>query len=100
MILKAFFFALIFIATIARAEADSGRFCAQTFNVYGPIYASKVEQRIKAASGAVQKEPCDAIQLQELWLPQSYRQFTTALQNEGLTFVHGDSLRNDKMNTG
>ncbi len=44
------------------------QFCLQNFNAYGPIYASKVEERSEMISSFLQWIPkCEVVHLQEVW---------------------------------
>lgn len=50
------------------ADPNPPRFCLQNFNAYGPIYASKVEERTERMTGFLQSIPkCDVVHLQEVW---------------------------------
>ena len=47
-------FALLSLPSLALA--DSGRFCVQTFNVYGPAYASGVAYRLSRLAEEIVKD--------------------------------------------
>lgn len=43
-------------------------FCMQNFNAYGPIYASRIEERTEWMTAELQAKPrCDVVHLQEVW---------------------------------
>mgnify|MGYP001078679104 CR=1 FL=1 len=97
MISRAFFFVLF----LSSAPALAGSFCVQTFNVYGPAYASNVGGRLERTAAELLQKPCEATQLQELWRDSDYSNFTRALESGRLAFVRADTLRSgDEALTG
>lgn len=93
----AFLFLFLFAAS---AQADRGTLCVQTFNVYGPAYASNVSGRLKKLADEFLREPCDAIQLQELWKDNHYNEFVQAMTSARLAPIRADQTRRDKAITG
>ncbi len=45
----------------------------QTFNAYGPVYAPHVLGRAERFAEAIERDPCDVIQLQEVWANDHFR---------------------------
>jgi hypothetical protein len=89
MLSRAFFFGFFFLSTPALAA----NFCVQTFNVYGPAYASNVGGRLERSAAELLRTPCEATQFQELWRDSNYNNFTRALEPGRLAFVRADALR-------
>lgn len=74
--------------------------CAQSFNVYGPAYASSVESRVTRTAKALLQQPCEVIQLQELWREQTYRTFRDTMGPARMKIYHADELRSDDKKIG
>jgi hypothetical protein len=100
MTTRAFLFSAILAVISAPAFADSGRFCVQTFNVYGPAYASGVEYRLSRLAEEIVKEPCAATQFQEFWRDGQYETFKEEIRDARLAMVRADALRQDGSMTG
>lgn len=97
------FFISAFLAAIsftAPAQAASGRFCVQTFNVYGPAYASGVEYRLSRLAEEIVREPCAATQFQEFWRDGHYETFKDEISDARLAMVRADEFRADGSMTG
>lgn len=90
-----FAFLFLFLSTSVIAQAQQS-FCAQTFNVYGPAYASQVQNRLNRLAVELTKDRCDFIQLQELWRESHYLPFRNELEKENYGLVRADELRGDK----
>lgn len=59
------------------------QFCLQTFNAYGPIYASGVEERTEKIASFLQWLPqCDVVHLQEVWNESQIDQFEKYLSRQ------------------
>ena len=99
MITRAFFFALL-ASLSPLAQADSGNFCAQTFNVYATAYASGVSDRLERLASELTRTPCDAIQFQEFWRLNDYTDFRNNLRSARMETVQADTLRNDGKKIG
>lgn len=99
---RAFFisaaWAALSIATPAFAE--SGQFCVQSFNVYGPAYASGVTYRLSRLAEEIVKEPCAATQFQEFWQDGDYETFLEEIRGARLATVRADAYRSDGFMTG
>lgn len=74
--------------------------CAQSFNVYGPAYASSVESRVVRTAKTFLQQPCEVIQLQELWREQTYRTFRDTMGPARMKIYHADELRSDDKKIG
>lgn len=99
MISRAFFYSLFLLAS--PAFAATGSFCVQTFNVYGPAYASNVEGRLVRTAEELVRGPCEATQFQELWREVNYQTFIQALSPSRLAFIRADEIRTgDEAMTG
>lgn len=93
-----FLFALAFSPS---AFADTrGAFCVQTFNVYATAYASNKTARLSQIAETLTNEPCDSIQLQELWQAADYRRFASDFARSAMKLVQADSLRRDRAMIG
>lgn len=88
------------IAISSPAFADSGRFCVQSFNVYGPAYASGVEYRLSRLAEEIVKAPCAATQFQEFWRDGQYKAFVKEISAARLATVRADEYRADGSMTG
>lgn len=75
-------------------------FCAQTFNVYAPAYASNVSGRLSRLAQEIQTESCDVVQFQELWRDNDYAAFKGNLRSSRYKLIRADELRNDKFIIG
>lgn len=82
------------------AQAQSGSFCVQTFNVYAPAYASNVEYRVSRIAEDLLKEPCDSIQFQEIWKRTTYDQFSSEFAAANMKQIFADNLRHDQAMIG
>lgn len=92
---------LFFLALLPySAFADSGRFCVQSFNVYGPAYASNVSYRLTRLADELVKDPCAATQFQEFWRDSDYQNFLAQTSSARLAFVRADEARRDRAMTG
>jgi endonuclease/exonuclease/phosphatase family metal-dependent hydrolase len=96
----AFFFSLLFWLALGPAHGSSGSFCVQTFNVYGPAYASSVDWRISRLADELLRDPCDSIQLQELWRQTHYDSLQRQLYPARLAMLRADEVRSDRAITG
>jgi hypothetical protein len=94
MISRALFFVL-FSLLIAPAQAATGRFCVQTFNVYGTAYASNVSSRLTRLADELVADPCAANLFQELWQADDYLAFTRRLAPARFATLHADPVRGD-----
>ena len=90
---RALFLFLLSVPSIAQAQ--SGQFCLQTFNVYATAYASGVSQRLSNLATALTREPCGAIQFQEFWRESDYRAFLTEFGRSQMQLVRADEIRRD-----
>lgn len=104
MTTRAFFIsALLAVSSVSApsyAFADSGQFCVQSFNVYGPAYASGVEYRLSRLAEEIVKAPCAATQFQEFWRDGQYETFKQEIQPARLAMVRADEFRQDGSMTG
>jgi endonuclease/exonuclease/phosphatase family metal-dependent hydrolase len=100
MIPRAFFWALAALLSPVLALADTGSFCVQTFNVYGPAYASGVNYRLSRLAEEIVKDPCAATQFQEFWRQSQYETFKQELEPARLALVRADEVRGDEAMTG
>jgi hypothetical protein len=82
------------------AYAESGQFCVQSFNVYGPAYASGVSYRLSRLAEEIVKEPCAATQFQEFWRDGQYQTFKEEVSAARLAMVRADEYRSDGSMTG
>lgn len=99
-------FVLLFSSYTLAFELQSGlspvedfkaqSFCAQTFNVYGPAYASGVQNRLDRLVKELASDPCDIIQFQELWRENNYNPFRDELERAQYTTVRADEIRGDR----
>lgn len=96
---RAFFFVLFSLFPLS-GFADSGTFCVQSFNVYGPAYASSVEYRLSLLGEEILRDPCPVTQFQEFWRDSHYQDFTEQLAPAHFSMVRPDALRKDKAMTG
>lgn len=94
------FLFLFLLAFPAFAASDRGSLCVQTFNVYGPAYASQVSDRLDRLAETLLREPCDAIQLQELWKENHYAQFVADMSPARMAAFRADDARADRNITG
>lgn len=66
-----------------QADPRPPRFCLQNFNAYGPIYASKVEERTERMTGLLQGIPkCEVVHLQEVWNDSHIDQIEKSLSRQ------------------
>lgn len=66
-----------------QADPRPPRFCLQNFNAYGPIYASKVEERTELMTGFLQGIPkCEVVHLQEVWNDSHIDQIEKSLSRQ------------------
>jgi endonuclease/exonuclease/phosphatase family metal-dependent hydrolase len=79
---------------------ERGSFCLQTFNVYGPAYATGVKSRLARLAQTLLREPCEALQFQEFWRAHHYEDFTQAMYPSRQAFLFADSLRGDQAMIG
>ncbi len=80
--------------------AAAATFCAQTFNVYAPAYASGIESRLSRLAQEVKAEPCDVIQFQEFWRDGDYAKFKQSMKGSSYVLIRADDLRNDNVIIG
>lgn len=66
-------------STAFAASTKHQRFCLQTFNAYGPAYASNLEQRTTALARELELSPCEIVQLQEVWNESHHERLLSAL---------------------
>jgi endonuclease/exonuclease/phosphatase family metal-dependent hydrolase len=99
---RAFFISAAWAALTltAPAFAESGQFCVQSFNVYGPAYASGVEYRLSRLAEEIVKAPCAATQFQEFWRDGQYQNFKEEISAARLAMVRADEYRSDGSMTG
>lgn len=83
------FFFFLFLAPLS-AAAES--FCLQTFNVYGPAYASGTTGRLTRLAADLAQEKCEIVQLQELWKESQYEILDRALAPAGWESRRADAL--------
>lgn len=111
MIAKGFAFLSIFTTVVLVSLSSWGlnpdiylqpeaTICAQSFNVYGPAYASSVESRVVRTAKTFLQQPCEVIQLQELWREQTYRTFRDTMGPARMKIYHADELRSDDKKIG
>jgi endonuclease/exonuclease/phosphatase family metal-dependent hydrolase len=81
----------LFLSSISFAES----FCLQTFNVYGPAYASAIEPRLSELAEEIQKDRCDSYQFQELWKEDQYTLLESGLKNNRYAPIWADHIRQD-----
>ncbi len=81
----------LFLSSISFAKS----FCVQTFNVYGPAYASAIEQRLFALTEEIQRDPCDSYQFQELWKEEQYSLVAAKLKTNRFAPLWADNIRQD-----
>lgn len=68
-------------------KAQSGSiFCLQSFNAFGPLYATETEDRFSAFLNELNSEKCDIIQLQEVWSPKQVSWVEDALSGQYRSF--------------
>ena len=96
---RAFVFFLTLFFPLAAFSAE-GRFCLQTFNVYGPAYASQTTWRLEQLGRELQEEPCDAIQFQELWKESQFGLLQGALTPARMAGLWADHIRGDRALVG
>lgn len=94
------FLLFIFSLSLSFSASANSSFCAQSFNVYGPAYASQVQNRLNRLVTEITKDPCDFIQLQELWKESHYIPFRNSLEKENYSFIRADELRSDGLIIG
>lgn len=70
-------------------------FCVQTFNVYGPAYASSVEYRLELLAKEIKKDPCDSYQFQELWKENQFQLLQNSLETNRFAMLWADTIRSD-----
>ncbi|RYZ99299.1 MAG: hypothetical protein EOP11_19645, partial [Proteobacteria bacterium] len=87
---------LFLLLTPLRAFAAEGAFCLQTFNVYGPAYASDTKWRIGQAAKAIARDGCEIVQLQELWQKNQFAILENKLSPSGWAGLWADPLRGDQ----
>lgn len=75
-------------------------FCVQTFNVYGPAYASSVEYRLELLAEEIKKEPCDSYQFQELWKLNQFQLLQNHMEKNRFAMLWADTIRNDQKMIG
>jgi endonuclease/exonuclease/phosphatase family metal-dependent hydrolase len=92
----AFFFFLLTL--IPYSALAGGSLCLQTFNVYGPAYASGTVSRLGRTGEALAQEGCDFVQLQELWKETQFRILSKKLPGRDARWA--DHLRQDRALTG
>lgn len=103
MISRAFFFSTSITVSLLcslTAFAAEGRFCVQTFNVYGPAYASNVPLRLRELGEELLRQPCESLHFQEFWREGHYKTFEQQLSPARLAFIRADQIRNDSSMTG
>lgn len=99
-LLKIYLLLLATPSAWAEGPRPSGRFCVQTFNVYGTAYASGRAGRVERIGAELARDPCDAVQLQELWRTDDFRSVRDALQPARQAVLYADDLRGDGSLTG
>ncbi len=81
----------LFLSSVSVAKS----FCVQTFNVYGPAYASSIEPRLSALTEEIQRDPCDSYQFQELWKEDQYTLIERSLKQIRFAPLWADNIRQD-----
>jgi endonuclease/exonuclease/phosphatase family metal-dependent hydrolase len=97
---RALFLCLLALYFSAPAFASEGALCLQTFNVYGPAYAGNTHSRLDRLGDELARDPCEAIQFQELWKASQFTQIQLKLNPARLAGLWADTLRSDKKLTG
>lgn len=80
--------------------ADRGTFCLQTFNVYGPAYATNVSYRLQRLADTLLRDPCDAYQFQEFWRSGQFDDFQAEMKPARLAMTFADRVRGDQAMVG
>lgn len=68
------------------AAAEERQFCVQTFNAYGPTYATNLEQRTNVVARELEDLPCEIIQFQEVW-SESHHKSLIAATSSSMPFL-------------
>jgi endonuclease/exonuclease/phosphatase family metal-dependent hydrolase len=85
----------VFLFFSSLVLASSNEFCVQTFNVYGPAYASSVNHRISLLADEVIASPCDSYQFQELWKEDQFEILDRQLEPRKFALLWADDIRQD-----
>lgn len=93
-----FLFALAFLLVTPLAQA--AEFCVQTINVHGTAFASRTDHRLRLLSAALAESPCDAVQVQELWMPEHYDALKENLARGWPESYWADAIRRDERRIG
>jgi hypothetical protein len=90
----------VFLFISSLGFASSNEFCVQTFNVYGPAYASSVDYRISKLANEILAAPCDSFQFQELWKEDQFEILDRQLAPEKYALLWADHIRQDEKMIG
>lgn len=64
-----------------KREPFMTQLCVQTFNAYGPAYSTDIAGRTLEFANELGRDPCDIIQLQEVWKASHYDRVQEDLRN-------------------
>ena len=90
-------YAMCAVSSISLAEPSLNAYlCLQSFNAYGPSYARNLKQRTDTVGDYLQLNPCQIIQLQEVWTESHHDWAMTAIQRSlpFLSSVRFDHFQN------
>ena len=93
------FLLVLALATLSPL-ANAAEFCVQTFNVHGTAFASRSDHRLRLLSTALAETPCDAVLIQELWMPEHFDTLKGYLSRGWPESHYADSTRRDQRRIG
>lgn len=93
-------FLLVLALALVSPFAHAAEFCVQTFNVHGTAFASRSNHRLRLLSTALAENPCDAVLIQELWMPEHYDTLKGYLSRGWPESHYADSIRRDQRRIG